>query len=743
MTTSKRTIARSVASAADANGNVAPLDPKPIVRPGLTAALAHAQRGWPVLPILPMKNGACTCRLGTTCKSPGKHPMTVHGLKDATRDTATIESWWNKTKTPGGLGIATGTSAGFWVLDIDGPEGEESLRVLRDEHGPLPITVEQRTGRPGGRHIFFAMPPTGDVRNSESRTNRLGAKLEARGTGGYIVVAPSPHASGRSYEWAAGRGPHEVEIAPAPEWLLRLVQKKSASRKSVEATRAEEAIPDGQRNNDLTSFAGSLRRAGASYEEIEAALQARNAARCVPPLDPAEVTKIALSVSKNYKEGDGKAISLEDFVADMESHTYIYLPTDSHWPAPSVNSQVAPVKLVDAAGNRVMTKDGKTQVVLPATAYLDQFRHVEASVWWPGEGRLIRDRVISREGGWISRPGTTTYNRYRPPTLALGDASKAGPYVELLARVLGEDVLHFTRFIAHRVQKPGEKINHGVLLGGPPGIGKDSMLEPVKHAVGPWNFNEVSPAQVTGRFTGFAKSVVLRVNELRDLGDVDRYSFYEHMKVYLASPPDVLRVDEKHIREYAVVNVCGVLFTTNHKTDGLYLPADDRRHHVIWSPRTPDDFPDGYWTGLWRWYADGGIAHAAAYLAEFDLSGFDAKAPPPKTAAFYDIVNANRAPEEGELADIIDSLEGTDALTLNDLVNMAPLEGDIRHWLKERRNRRAIPHRLESVGYVPFRNDAAGDGLWKIDGVRQVVYVRRELSQRDAADAVRNYKEFF
>jgi len=33
-----------------------------------------------------------------------------------------------------------------------------------------------------------------------------------------------------------------------------------------------------------------------------------------------------------------------------------------------------------------------------------------------------------------------------------------------------------------------------------------------------------------------------------------------------------------------------VIITTNHKTDGIYLPADDRRHMVAWSNLTKDDF---------------------------------------------------------------------------------------------------------------------------------------------------------
>src|ERR1700683_4469077 len=128
--------------------------------------------------------------------------------------------------------------------------------------------------------------------------------------------------------------------------------------------------------------------------------------------------------------------------------------------------------------------------------------------------------------------------------------------------------------------KPDEKINHALVLGGPQGIGKDTLLEPAKRAVGPWNFAEVSPQQLLGRFNGFLKSVILRVSEARDLGDVNRYQFYDHLKSIIAAPPDVLRVDEKNLREYSVPNVCGVVITTNHWTDGIFLPADDRRHYV-------------------------------------------------------------------------------------------------------------------------------------------------------------------
>ena len=52
-------------------------------------------------------------------------------------------------------------------------------------------------------------------------------------------------------------------------------------------------------------------------------------------------------------------------------------------------------------------------------------------------------------------------------------------------------------------------MNHALVLGGAQGIGKDSLLEPVKYAIGPWNFQDISPSHLLSRFDGFVKSVIL------------------------------------------------------------------------------------------------------------------------------------------------------------------------------------------------------------------------------------------
>src|SRR5262249_271011 len=250
--------------------------------------------------------------------------------------------------------------------------------------------------------------------------------------------------------------------------------------------------------------------------------------------------------------------------------------------------------------------------------------------------------------------------------------------------------------------------------------------EPVRYAVGPWNFKDARPADLFMPQNDFVQSIILGINEVHDLGDINRYEFYDKTKSYAAAPPDTIRLNAKYTPQYWVFNLTDLILTSNHKTDGVYLPADDRRHLVGYCELKASDFPKDYFDNLYRWYErEGGYGHVAAYLATLDISTFNPKAPPTKTAAFWAIVDANRAPEDAELADVVDRLGKPNAVTLFQLMAVSKNGlAEIYLWLKDRKNRRAIPHRMEKCGYVPVRNDAAEDGLWKIEGKRQVIYVK-------------------
>ena len=178
----------------------------------LMEALEYACDGWAVFPVHSVEDGLCTCG-DPECRHPGKHPRTVHGFKDATRDEAEIHQLWQQWPDSN-IGGATGAASGRVVLDVDAPLGEESLEALEREHGELPMTPISLTGG-GGYHFVFRRPGH-PVRSSNGK---LGQGLDVKGDGGYVVLPPSRHRSGRCYAWNAEAHPDDVGVAPLPKWI--------------------------------------------------------------------------------------------------------------------------------------------------------------------------------------------------------------------------------------------------------------------------------------------------------------------------------------------------------------------------------------------------------------------------------------------------------------------------------------------------------------------------------------------
>ena len=249
----------------------------------LEAALDYAKRGWLVLPLYTLVDGRCTCWARDECKSPGKHPLT-HNIQvvPATTDVEKLRQLFVDEMN---IGIRCGEASGIAVLDVDPRNGgDESLGDLLDEHGPLPDTVEVATGG-GGRHFYFAI--TGPLRTIPE----VASGVELRGDAANVVAPPSLHASGERYEWV--RSPDDIEPAEMPAWLLPAKMGKSHTNGSVSGI-----IPQGKRNNTLTSSAGKLRAAGSDEPAILAALQSENRDRCQPMLSNAELESIARSVAR-------------------------------------------------------------------------------------------------------------------------------------------------------------------------------------------------------------------------------------------------------------------------------------------------------------------------------------------------------------------------------------------------------------------------------------------------------------
>jgi hypothetical protein len=377
--------------------------------------------------------------------------------------------------------------------------------------------------------------------------------------------------------------------------------------------------------------------------------------------------------------------------------------------------------------------------------------------WVPGEAAFIADKAIT-DGELEDHPGNNLFNLYKsprplPPT---ADPKKAKFWLDLGFKLFPDDFGHILDCLAFKTQYPARKINHALVLGSfEQGIGKDALLTPVRRAVGFANWRSKGASAVLknieNNFTPFLRSTILQISEVHEMGD-KRFPFYDSIKDWCAAPPDMLTIADKNVKEYPILNAVLPVFTSNHLTDGLAIPPEDRRIFLAWSPCRQGDFTKEFWADYWNRIENLGEAdHVAAYLRVHDVSKFKPGDPPIKTAAWQEAVNANRDPGDADLNDVLDAMAcdwefetgelGTRraaALTLDQLRRHPRLRSVTRlHELfTEKGKARTANHKLSASGYASFANPDRKDGFWKINGASQVIYVWRELTATQRMSAV-------
>lgn len=336
----------------------------------LDAALRYAELGYAVFPCANAVEPA---------------PLTRHGFNDASTDSDQISAWWNQFPTAC-IGLAT---AGLLVIDVDGPANPWLTEERALELSQAPTA---RTPR-GGWHYVFRRPNGVSWRCT---AGRLAPQVDVRTDGGYIVVAPSRR-SDRMYRWVEGL---ELDAEPdrlpePPAWLAAALDGLATGLPTLAQVAAggNEAnqIPNGQRNATLARLAGTLRRAGMSQAEISAALNRVNADRCVPPLGPAEVERIAASIARYEPDAVNVAL-IENHWAQMygqaadETSNVIWFsdiePVDVEWLWPTRIPAGRITLLVGLPGK------GKSLVTIDAAA------PVSTGMYWPDGSSCPRGTAI-------------------------------------------------------------------------------------------------------------------------------------------------------------------------------------------------------------------------------------------------------------------------------------------------------------------------------------------------------------
>ena len=288
------------------------------------AAIKYTRLKFSVVVLHGVVDGKCTC-VRPNCTSPGKHPITAHGVKDATKNVQTIKRLLDK-HPDANLGLATGHEAGLIVLDVDPRHGgNETVKSLLPSLGRFPIGPKSLTG--DGWHRYFRAPEKPVRRDTTGRV--FGPGVDVIGEDSYVVVPPSIHISGKIYKWVKGRSLLDgVKPPQLPGgWRKRLLTTTGKTKAAVvrgngvqqkftqvhppaqESTTVtpltsevgvtgQSKISEGQRNTTLTRVGGYLITTGLTDQAVLQCLLRVNQTRCVPPLDESEVKIIADSVTK-------------------------------------------------------------------------------------------------------------------------------------------------------------------------------------------------------------------------------------------------------------------------------------------------------------------------------------------------------------------------------------------------------------------------------------------------------------
>lgn len=252
----------------------------------LSAALKYARLKWSVIPM----------------RARDKRPLIKwqdYQQRLATEDE--IRAWY--TRWPdANVGAVTGSISGIVVLDVDPRHGgNESLKNWQRQYGPMPNTVEAQTGG-GGRHIYFTHPG-GVIHNRAG----IAAGIDLRGDGGCIVLPPSIHSSGHTYNWLPGHEPDEVVLAAMPVWLLSLLSgehKTPGHSLAYWRDLIRQGVGEGTRNNTIASLAGHLLWHGVDSDVVTEILICWNRVRCQPPLSDDEVIQTVQSITRLHQQHD-------------------------------------------------------------------------------------------------------------------------------------------------------------------------------------------------------------------------------------------------------------------------------------------------------------------------------------------------------------------------------------------------------------------------------------------------------
>jgi len=266
------------------------------------AATYAAEFGWPMVRNYGMReDGACMCRLGFSCATPGKHPVEHDWLPHATKDEDIIASWFESGER-WNIGLPLGPASGLVDTEWD---DEKSLETAK-KFGIINARTIGYSSNRGGHRLWLMDERLIAIPSSVKKIGGLEVRFGGGGKQTQSIIPPSRHHTGNVYKWDAGRSPHEIEAAPMPEALVLAVLAACAGDTGGDGvvtknTMYERVVGEGERHTAMVAWISSeiMRMRDphdpAEQQNVLLVMRALNQTQCNPKLDDKELRQIWMS----------------------------------------------------------------------------------------------------------------------------------------------------------------------------------------------------------------------------------------------------------------------------------------------------------------------------------------------------------------------------------------------------------------------------------------------------------------
>ncbi|WP_193227681.1 DUF5906 domain-containing protein [Aureimonas psammosilenae] len=283
----------------------------------------------------------------------------------------------------------------------------------------------------------------------------------------------------------------------------------------------------------------------------------------------------------------------------------------------------------------------------------------QGEIWWAHDKRWQFLKGVDFDPNGV-RPGIFNMWRGFPVLGTRREWPKPEDGCALILRHIREVVCagddkvaaYLLGWLAHMVQRPGEKPGVAVILKGRKGVGKDTLGDYVARFLGPYYVKVSHPSQLMGRFNAhLGGKLLIHAEEL-----VWKNKSEEQSTLQSLITASEIAIEPKGVNIMMMKSQLRLIATSN--AEHVVPASDDERRYLVLDV-TDDKRGDRSWFGALRAEMEGdGPACLKRYLEGYPLEGFEVR-DVPDTEALWRQKVASASPLDRWIQDELLGSDGT------------------------------------------------------------------------------------